>query len=89
MDAGSQAAVVKLLLTPEEAAAVLSIRRTLLYSLLASKQVYSIKVGRTRRIPMAALHDYVARRCAGYASWLGGGGGGAWLGDAGTTKVAL
>jgi len=55
---------VKLLLRPEEAAEVLSIRRTLLYSLLTSKQIYSIKVGRTRRVPMAALQDYVARMCA-------------------------
>jgi excisionase family DNA binding protein len=55
---------VKLLLRPEEAAEALGIRRTLLYSLLTSKQIYSIKVGRTRRVPMAALHDYVARMCA-------------------------
>jgi excisionase family DNA binding protein len=54
---------VKLLLTPNEAAAALGIKRTLMYSLLMSDQVFSVKVGGARRIPLRALHDYVDHLC--------------------------
>jgi excisionase family DNA binding protein len=54
---------IKLLLTPEEAASALSIKRTYLYHLLATGQLYSIKVGRARRIPSEALHAFVERLC--------------------------
>lgn len=52
---------VKLLLTPEEAAEALGVKRTFLYSLLMSGQSISVKVGRSRRIPVIALHGYVER----------------------------
>jgi excisionase family DNA binding protein len=54
---------VRLLLTPEEAASALSIKRTYLYHLLATGQLYSIKVGRARRIPTDALHTFVDHLC--------------------------
>lgn len=52
-------ASLKLLLTPEEAAEALGVKRTFLYSLLMSGQLVSIKVGRARRIPVIALQGYV------------------------------
>lgn len=49
-----------LLLTVEEAAERLGIRRTLMYSLVSSGAVRSVVVGRRlRRIPAEALHEYV------------------------------
>jgi excisionase family DNA binding protein len=50
---------VRLLLTPEEAAEALGIGRTFLYRLLTRQQLYSIKLGSARRIPLKALHDFV------------------------------
>ncbi len=50
---------VKLLLTPGEAADMLSISRTLLYRLIMHKRIYSVKVGGARRIPLRALAEYV------------------------------
>ncbi len=51
----------KLLLRPEEAAAVLSISRTALFGLLSTKEIFSVKIRGARRIPMAALEEYVQR----------------------------
>ena len=53
----------KLLLTPMEAAMVLSISRSLLYPLLMHKRNFSVKVGGARRIPIAAIHEYVEALC--------------------------
>jgi excisionase family DNA binding protein len=53
---------VKVLLTIDEAAQALSIGRTLLYELLMRKQIASIKVGRVRRVPLAAIDAYVTRQ---------------------------
>jgi excisionase family DNA binding protein len=50
-----------LLLRVEEAAERLSIARTLMYRLVRTKQVESVCVGRLRRIPVAALEEYVER----------------------------
>jgi excisionase family DNA binding protein len=50
-----------LLLTPERAAERLDIGRTRLYELLAAGEIESVKVGRSRRIPAAALAHYVER----------------------------
>lgn len=51
----------KLLLTMEEAAEVLSVGRTLMYELVMKKRVYSVKVGRLRRVPFWALEQFVAQ----------------------------
>jgi excisionase family DNA binding protein len=50
---------LRLLLTPEEAATALGIKRTLLYQLIMTRQIFSVKVGSARRVPVKALHDYV------------------------------
>lgn len=49
----------KLLLTPEEAAGVLGLGRTKVYELLRSGVLASVRIGACRRIPAAALRDYV------------------------------
>lgn len=51
----------RLLLSPEEAAEVLSIGRTRLYHLLATGALRSVQIGRSRRIPAAGLTEFVAR----------------------------
>jgi excisionase family DNA binding protein len=48
-------------LTVEEAAERLGIGRTLMYQLLASGEVRSLRVGRLRRVPVDALIEYIER----------------------------
>jgi excisionase family DNA binding protein len=55
---------VRLLLTPEEAAVALGIGRTRLFSLVASGELASVCIGRSRRVSFQALEDYVARLTA-------------------------
>jgi excisionase family DNA binding protein len=50
-----------LLYTLPEAAAFLRISRTKLYELLTANQIESVYIGRSRKIPATALHDYVDR----------------------------
>jgi excisionase family DNA binding protein len=52
----------RLLLSVDEAAHRLSIGRSLLYELLAAGEIRSIHVGRLRRVPIAALTDYINRQ---------------------------
>lgn len=54
----------KLLLTIEEAASMLSLGRTHFYAMVMRNEIMSIKLGRTRRIPVFALQDFVTRRIA-------------------------
>ena len=51
----------KLLPTPEEAAAVLSVGRTKVYELIARGQLFSVRIGASRRIPRVALETFVSR----------------------------
>jgi excisionase family DNA binding protein len=51
----------RLLLTPEHAADKLDVGRTTVYALMASGELRSVKIGRSRRVPAAALEDYVSR----------------------------
>ena len=53
---------VPLLLTPAEAARRLSIARSSLYELLLTGEIVSIKIGRSRRIPLDALSDFIDRK---------------------------
>jgi excisionase family DNA binding protein len=48
------------LLTVEEAARRLRIGRALLYRLISSGELESVKVGRLRRVPAECLPEYVA-----------------------------
>jgi excisionase family DNA binding protein len=52
----------KLLFTTVEAAEALSISRSRVYGLIQSGQLDSIKVGSCRRIPAAALRQYIDKQ---------------------------
>ncbi len=51
----------KLLLRVEEAAHLLSLSRKTIYDLLRRGELSSLKIGGSRRIPLTALHAFVAR----------------------------
>ncbi len=50
-----------LLVCPEDAARVLGVGRTKVYELMRSGALRSVRVGGLRRIPVAALDEFVAR----------------------------
>ena len=52
----------KLLLTVPEVARRLGLGRSMVYTLVASDQIKSIKIGRARRIPAIALSEFIAMR---------------------------
>ena len=54
----------RLLLRAEEAAEALGISRARLYELLADRTIESIQIGRSRRIPVAALRCWVEQLSA-------------------------
>ncbi|WP_306204922.1 helix-turn-helix domain-containing protein [Actinoplanes sp. RD1] len=54
-----QAKVELVLLRPEQAAEALSMGRTVVYGLMRSGQLRSVKVGGLRRIPATALAEFV------------------------------
>jgi excisionase family DNA binding protein len=49
----------QLLLTPEEAFEAIRVKRAKGFQMLASGELPSIRIGRLRRIPVAALHTWV------------------------------
>ncbi|RJL22019.1 DNA-binding protein [Bailinhaonella thermotolerans] len=51
----------KLLYKVEEAIDILGLGRTTVFELLRSGRLRSVQVGRSRRIPTAALREYVER----------------------------
>lgn len=51
----------KLLLTPEEAAEVLSIGRTKVYALIAEGELVSVRIGNSRRVPLDAVNEFIER----------------------------
>ncbi len=56
--------VPRLLMTVPEAAEALAISRSKLYELIASGAIASIRIDGSRRIPLAALEEYVSRLLA-------------------------
>jgi excisionase family DNA binding protein len=54
----------KVLVSMEEAAAMLSLGRTVVYELVRRRELCSVKVGRNRRVVAASLHEYVGRLLA-------------------------
>jgi len=49
----------KLLLTPEDAADLLSIGRSKLYELMGDGRLASVRIDASRRVPMSALVEFV------------------------------
>lgn len=60
LDRQSAGDVPRLLLRVDEAATATGISRAKLFELIASGEVPSIKVGRSRRIPVDALRAWIA-----------------------------
>ena len=54
----------RLLLTVEEAAATIGVGRSLMYELIATGEIQTVRVGRLRRISPEALREYVAQLSA-------------------------
>jgi excisionase family DNA binding protein len=54
----------KLLVTVEEAAAMLSLGRTLTWALVRKGELRSIRVGKSRRVIVSSLHEYIERQSA-------------------------
>ena len=52
----------KILLKPAEAAETLGIGRTRIYDMLASGDLPAIRIGRSIRIPVAALQQWIERQ---------------------------
>jgi excisionase family DNA binding protein len=51
----------RVLLTVEAAADLLSISRTMMFALIKTGEIVSVRVGRLRRIPAGALDSYARR----------------------------
>ncbi|MDP9358533.1 MAG: helix-turn-helix domain-containing protein [Chloroflexota bacterium] len=51
-----------LLLRPEDAARLLGISRSKVFSMLSNQELLSIRIGRCRRIPTASLEAWIAER---------------------------
>jgi len=51
----------KLLLTPEEAAEALGVGRSRVYDLMRTRQLPSVRIGKSRQVTVAAVHAYVQR----------------------------
>lgn len=54
-----------LLVSVSEAAEMLGVSRRLTASLLESGELRSLKIGRRRMVPVAALHELIEKRVAG------------------------
>jgi excisionase family DNA binding protein len=55
---------IRLLLTVTEAAHALNLGRSLVYELVTTREIASIKIGRARRIPVPALHEFISHQLA-------------------------
>ena len=62
---GTVAGVAPLLLTIPQAAVVLAIGRTTVYELIGAGDLEAVHIGRSARVPVAALEDYVERQRRG------------------------
>ncbi len=51
----------RVLLTPEEVAEVLHVGRCTVYDLIRTNQLQSLKIGKLRRVPVDAVHEFVKR----------------------------
>jgi excisionase family DNA binding protein len=55
---------VRLLLRPEEGADAIGVSRARIYELMAQGAIRSIKIGRSRRIPLVEIQDWITRELA-------------------------
>jgi excisionase family DNA binding protein len=52
------------MMTPMQVSKVLMLSRSKTYGLLASGELSSVKIGRSRRVPRRMLDDFIDRLCA-------------------------
>jgi excisionase family DNA binding protein len=64
MSRHSESSEAKILLTVEEAAARLAVGRTSMFALIKAGEIASVLIGRSRRVPAAAVEAYAARLVA-------------------------
>ena len=57
-----------ILVSVTDAARMLSIGRTASWELVRKQKIKSVKIGRTRRVPIAAIQDYIERLMDGDAA---------------------
>ena len=50
-----------ILVSVVEVARMLSIGRTIAWELVRKQKIKSVKIGRTRRVPIAAIQEYIER----------------------------
>ena len=50
----------RVLLRPEEVAEALSVSRSTVFLLIRSRELRSVKIGKSRRVPVDAVTEYVA-----------------------------
>jgi excisionase family DNA binding protein len=51
----------KSLLSPEEAAEALGVGRSCVYDLMRTRQLHTVRIGKSRRVPASAVHAGAAR----------------------------
>ena len=51
----------KLLLSPEEAAEALGVGRSRVFDLMRRRELLSVQIGKSRRVPVSAVRAYVER----------------------------
>lgn len=51
----------RLLLSVEEAGEVLGVKRSKMYELISAGEIESVKIGKSRRVPVDAVEAYVDR----------------------------
>ncbi len=54
----------RLMLTVDEVAESLGIGKSAVYDLMRLRKLVSVKIGRSRRVPVEALRDYVTKATA-------------------------
>jgi len=52
---------IPVLYTPQEVARIMSISRSQVYNLMNSNQLESVHIGRSRRITMDQIHEFVGQ----------------------------
>jgi excisionase family DNA binding protein len=61
MPAPHTAPAVRLLLTVEETAEILTVSRWKVFELIRLRELRSVKIGGLRRVPRGAIDEYIAR----------------------------
>jgi excisionase family DNA binding protein len=61
---GTTTEIEPLLVSPHLAQQLLDLSNSAFYGLIRTGEIASVKIGKSRRVPMAAIKDFVARKLA-------------------------